>query len=119
MDVLVQTPFVPAGQLSLALLSVLPVTRRRFQDAVEAYAGSFSGKGIFSSSFGPFLLGIGMTLAGAVKHPTLPQNYEDKKCCLFMQADFVNVQVSSLVVCLPSVPRDGFGASRIIHQKLR
>ncbi|KAL5019918.1 hypothetical protein ScPMuIL_002810 [Solemya velum] len=55
---------VAAGQLCLALLSVLPWAKGRFQTASEEYAKCFSDKSILTSAIGAFVLGCGMTLAG-------------------------------------------------------
>lgn len=54
------------GQLIMSLLSVLPSTQRLFTDAVDGFKCCLTNKGIFTSSVGPFILGIGMTLSGAV-----------------------------------------------------
>jgi hypothetical protein len=58
--------FVLAGQLVLALISILPGLKDKFQKAMEEYGGCFSEKGILTSLVGPFILGMGMTLSGAV-----------------------------------------------------
>ena len=53
------------------VLSVIPKTKEYFQSAVRAYAGCFSDKGIVTSILGAFMLGAGMTLAGAVSDHVL------------------------------------------------
>lgn len=61
------------GQLVFCILSVIPKTKEYFQAAVKAYVGCFSDKGIITSGLGTFILGIGMTLAGACPGMVLVQ----------------------------------------------
>lgn len=49
-----------------SLLSVIPLTKTLFEEAVLEYIACFSHKGIFTSAIGAFALGVGMTLSGAV-----------------------------------------------------
>ena len=53
--------------LCLAILSLLPPTRAKFSRSCEAYVACLTSKGILTSSIGPFVLGVGMTLSGAVR----------------------------------------------------
>ena len=55
-----------AGQLTLCILSVLPRTKEMFSHSLDVFQATFSDKGILTSCVGPFTLGVGMTLAGAV-----------------------------------------------------
>ena len=57
-----------SGQLVFCILSVIPKTKEYFQIALRAYVGCFSEKGIITSVIGAFMLGVGMTLAGAVSN---------------------------------------------------
>ena len=68
------------GQLIFCILSVIPKTKEYFQAAVRAYVGCFSDKGIITSGLGTFVLGVGMTLSGAVS--TLIGPRRDKTACL-------------------------------------
>ncbi|XP_067653437.1 thiosulfate transporter TsuA-like [Haliotis asinina] len=56
---------VASGQLFLAILSVVPVTKYRFELASSEFVQCFVDKGLLTSSVGPFILGAGMTLSGA------------------------------------------------------
>lgn len=50
----------------MALLSLLPATKDRFDSASKEFVSCFKDRGIFSSALGAFLLGVGMSLSGAV-----------------------------------------------------
>ena len=63
--------FVCIGQLCLVLMSVLPWTKVIWQEAMDGYHGGFTEKGILTSMLGPFILGAGMTLSGAVSIQSL------------------------------------------------
>lgn len=54
------------GQLFLAIISIIPATKNAFDEAVQNFAGCFCNKGILTSAVGPFILGCGMTVSGAV-----------------------------------------------------
>ncbi len=51
---------------SLGILYLIPVTKEKFTEAHQGFAGCFAEKGIITSSIGPLMLGMGMTLSGAV-----------------------------------------------------
>lgn len=50
----------------MAILSLLPATKDRFHSASQEFVSCFDDRGIFSSALGAFLLGVGMSLSGAV-----------------------------------------------------
>ena len=50
----------------MAVLSLVPWTKERFQKSVAAFTCGFDAKGLLTTTIGPFILGAGMTLAGAV-----------------------------------------------------
>ena len=56
----------PPGQIVLALMSVIPWCKDKFQKAMDSFSACFSEKGVFTSIAGPFILGMGMTVSGAV-----------------------------------------------------
>ncbi|XP_071098714.1 thiosulfate transporter TsuA-like [Haliotis cracherodii] len=56
---------VASGQLFLAILSVVPHTKYRFEQASSEFVQCFADKGLLTSSVGPLILGAGMTLGGA------------------------------------------------------
>ena len=57
---------VSAVLVSMSALSVLPITRQRFLIARHNFICRLSAKGVSASAIGGILLGIGMTVAGAV-----------------------------------------------------
>jgi hypothetical protein len=52
----------------ISLASVIPWCKDKFQKAMDAFGGCFEEKGILTSIVGPFILGMGMTLSGAVSN---------------------------------------------------
>lgn len=64
---------VAIGQVCMAILSLLPATKDRFQSASQEFVSCFDDRGIFSSALGAFLLGVGMSLSGACPGMVLPQ----------------------------------------------
>lgn len=57
---------VCTGQVCMALLSLIPATKDSFHRASQEFVSCFNDRGIFSSALGAFLLGVGMSLSGAV-----------------------------------------------------
>ena len=57
---------VITGQACLALLSLIPATKDKFDKASQEFMACFNNRGILSSLLGAFMLGVGMTLSGAV-----------------------------------------------------
>lgn len=53
----------------MALLSLIPATKDSFDRASQEFVSCFNERGIFSSALGAFLLGVGMSLSGAVSSP--------------------------------------------------
>ncbi|XP_062613538.1 thiosulfate transporter TsuA-like isoform X1 [Saccostrea cucullata] len=64
---------VVTGQLCMAILSIVPATKQKFEEASKDFVSCFTDKGFLSSAVGPFLLGIGMSLCGACPGMVLPQ----------------------------------------------
>ena len=56
------------GQVVIALLSVIPMCKLKVKKAMEAFGSCLEDKGILTSLLGPFILGMGMTLSGAVSN---------------------------------------------------
>ena len=51
----------------MAVLSLLPKFKSQFHESLEAFGACFAEKkGLLTSTLGPFMLGSGMTLSGAV-----------------------------------------------------
>ena len=57
---------VIAGQLVMVIASIAPGLKDNFERAMSTYASTFCVKGVLTSTLGPFLLGAGMTISGAV-----------------------------------------------------
>ncbi|XP_078329397.1 thiosulfate transporter TsuA-like isoform X2 [Crassostrea virginica] len=64
---------VATGQACLALLSLIPATKDKFDKASQEFMACFNNRGILSSLLGAFMLGVGMTLSGACPGMVLPQ----------------------------------------------
>lgn len=47
-------------------MSVLPGVKQKIDKAMAEFGGCFAEKGLLTSILGPFILGMGMTLSGAV-----------------------------------------------------
>ncbi|XP_041356163.1 uncharacterized protein LOC121373552 [Gigantopelta aegis] len=62
-----------AGQLFLALMSVIPYTKEKFNNVVDNFMVTFDDKGILTSILGPFILGVGMTISGSCPGMVLAQ----------------------------------------------
>ncbi|KAK2167553.1 hypothetical protein LSH36_26g03010 [Paralvinella palmiformis] len=62
-----------SGQVVIALLSVLPWCKTKFEKAMDNFACCLGDKGILTSLLGPFILGMGMTLSGSCPGMILPQ----------------------------------------------
>ncbi|KAK2177718.1 hypothetical protein NP493_583g02032 [Ridgeia piscesae] len=56
---------IASGQIIMSLCSVVPATERVFKDAVDGFKCCLVDKGLFTSTVGPFILGVGMTLSGS------------------------------------------------------
>ena len=54
------------GQIIFSILSLLPPTKKMFQEALLEFVACFAHKGILTSAIGAFVLGVGLTLCGAV-----------------------------------------------------
>ncbi|KAK3101632.1 hypothetical protein FSP39_005030, partial [Pinctada imbricata] len=61
------------GQFVFCLLSVVPQTRSKFENAERAFVQCMSEKSILTSAVGAFALGSGMTLSGACPGMVLAQ----------------------------------------------
>ncbi|PVD36187.1 hypothetical protein C0Q70_03162 [Pomacea canaliculata] len=64
---------VATGHLVLGVMSLIPICKSRLELAEEEYLCCLKKKGIITSCLGPFLLGVGMTLAGACPGMVLAQ----------------------------------------------
>ncbi|XP_052785406.1 UPF0394 inner membrane protein YeeE-like isoform X3 [Mya arenaria] len=64
---------VCTGQIIFSVISVLPATKKLFEEAVLEYIACFTHKGIVTSAIGAFVLGCGMTLSGACPGMILAQ----------------------------------------------
>ncbi|ESO93124.1 hypothetical protein LOTGIDRAFT_162150 [Lottia gigantea] len=64
---------VATGQVCLNLLSVCSRTSEKFKKASEQFFKTVSEKGLLTSTLGPFILGIGMTLSGSCPGMVLTQ----------------------------------------------
>lgn len=64
---------VGVGQFCFAIMSAIPKTRPYLDDAFHDFTGCFQNKGILTSCLGPFILGIGMTMAGSCPAMVLSQ----------------------------------------------
>ncbi|XP_060066042.1 UPF0394 inner membrane protein YeeE-like [Ylistrum balloti] len=62
-----------AGQLCFVVLTAIPKTRPYMDNAMRDFICCFSEKGILTSILGPFILGIGMTMAGSCPGMILAQ----------------------------------------------
>ncbi|XP_048750778.1 UPF0394 inner membrane protein YeeE-like isoform X2 [Ostrea edulis] len=61
------------GQISMSILSLIPATKGKFEDASKEFISCFTDKGILSSALGAFVLGSGMSLCGGCPGMVLPQ----------------------------------------------
>jgi len=61
------------GQLVLAIISIIPATKSKFDEGVQNFSGCFGDKGLLTSTLGPLALGSGMTVSGACPGMVLPQ----------------------------------------------
>lgn len=50
----------------MSILSLIPATKGKFEDASKEFISCFTDKGILSSALGAFVLGSGMSLCGGV-----------------------------------------------------
>ncbi|XP_013410268.1 uncharacterized protein LOC106173630 [Lingula anatina] len=64
---------VSSGMFSMSVLSMLPVTQRKFQKAQIEYVACLNNKGLLTVTLGAGLLGVGMTLSGACPGMVLVQ----------------------------------------------
>ena len=67
----------------MSFLSLLPATRDRFDRSMLAFTCGFEQKGILTSALGPFILGCGMTLAGAVRNNYFIEKFEISSSHIF------------------------------------
>lgn len=58
--------FNTTGQITLSILSIIPRTKRYFEDSCDQFVACFAYKGVLSTILGSFTFGVGMSLCGAV-----------------------------------------------------
>eukprot|EP00105_Crassostrea_gigas_P021127 XP_011440155.1 PREDICTED: uncharacterized protein LOC105337220 [Crassostrea gigas] len=56
---------VATGQITLSILSIIPRTKRYFEESCDQFVACFVQKGVLSTILGSFTFGVGMSLCGA------------------------------------------------------